>query len=333
MNEVILYTAIENLETTGIKMKWDYIPPAYQEKGFDCKITLKYKGKTITQYGVVKKEIREPQIIKLAEITKNYPNVMVVAETIAQKTRTTMKNLDLNYVDQNGNIFLNTENILILLDNPAKKTVKKQKNRAFTKAGLKVVFNLLLNPDLINATYREIAEVCGTGLDTINKVFTGLEELNYTLKLQGNRKKLINLKELYENWITNYDLKLKPGLQIGNYRFVNEEDHINWKKLLLKVPETQWGGEPAANIITKYLKPERLTLYTAEQKNDIMKKYKLVPDQDGKVQIYKKFWKGETADKYVPDLLVYADLINTGDARNIETATIIYDTKIKNRFE
>jgi hypothetical protein len=49
------------------------------------------------------------------------------------------------------------------------------------------------------------------------------------------------------------------------------------------------------------------------------------------VEILKKFWafKEESAKNgIVPPLLVYADLMASGDDRNIETAEIIYDTKI-----
>ena|ERR1043166_3489454 len=58
--------------------------------------------------------------------------------------------------------------------------------------------------------------------------------------------------------------------------------------------------------------------------------YRLVPDQNGNVQVYKKFWKRDEANyDLVPPELIYADLLNTGDPRNIETAQKISDKLLK----
>ena len=54
-------------------------------------------------------------------------------------------------------------------------------------------------------------------------------------------------------------------------------------------------------------------------------------DPNGNVEILMPFWafKWELAeDGFVPALLIYADLVATGDARAIEAAEIIYDKYI-----
>jgi hypothetical protein len=334
MDEIILHNALDNLlKNTGIKGVWDHIPPLYQMKGFDCKVTLKQNNQKIAVFAIVKKEIREPQLINLALLAKDKEKFIVIAENIFPKVKETLRKLEINYLDVNGNLFLKDTAFYIFIDQPVKNTKKQKLNRAFTKTGLKVIFYLLLNPEKVNATYRELAEATGTGLDTINKVFNGLNELNYLVKVDNARKMLNNAQELLNAWISNYALKLKPGLQLGKFKFVKEEDYLNWKNLPLQIPETLWGGEPAATVVTNYLRPEIFTIYTAENKNNIMKNYKLVPDPNGKIEIYQKFWNDNRKENIVPDILIYADLINTGDPRNIETAKLIYDTRIKNTVE
>ena len=50
-----------------------------------------------------------------------------------------------------------------------------------------------------------------------------------------------------------------------------------------------------------------------------------MPDPQGNIHVYKKFWKITQLNKnIVPPLLIYADLINSGDPRNIEVANKIY---------
>jgi hypothetical protein len=64
-----------------------------------------------------------------------------------------------------------------------------------------------------------------------------------------------------------------------------------------------------------------------------MKKYRLVPDKLGDIKVYLKFWKGVAGDvKTVPPLLVYADLIGTGERRNLQTAERIYDEYLQATF-
>ncbi len=131
-----------------------------------------------------------------------------------------------------------------------------------------------------------------------------------------------------------YEEKLKPHLYVDTFRFLKEEDFLNWKQLQLKNGETYWGGEPAGDLLTNYLRPAMFTLYTNETRADLMKNYKLVPDKAGNIKVYKKFWELKEIDKanHVPPLLVYADLINTGDPRNIETAQKIYERFLQNKY-
>jgi hypothetical protein len=60
-------------------------------------------------------------------------------------------------------------------------------------------------------------------------------------------------------------------------------------------------------------------------------KNRLRKAEQGNVEILTLYWnfKYELADRdIVPPILVYADLMATGDHRNIETAAIIYEKYI-----
>jgi len=88
------------------------------------------------------------------------------------------------------------------------------------------------------------------------------------------------------------------------------------------------GGEIAAKYHTQYLKPQLVTLYAAKQPDDMIVRQKLRKDPQGDVEILKRFWNFPKLDEranVVPALLVYADLLATGDERNIETARMIYE--------
>jgi hypothetical protein len=101
----------------------------------------------------------------------------------------------------------------------------------------------------------------------------------------------------------------------------------------LNIEKTAWGGEPAGDILTDYLHPGELTMYTTETKAELMKNYKLIPDNNGNIKIYQRFWENATEANTVPPLLVYTDLINAGDRRSFDTAQKIYNDYLQNQFE
>ena len=60
---------------------------------------------------------------------------------------------------------------------------KEKVNRAFTKTGLKVIFHFLLNEEIVNYSYREIARLAEIGLGNVSNVMNGLKQDGYLLKM------------------------------------------------------------------------------------------------------------------------------------------------------
>lgn len=326
MEEKIVITAFQNLEKiTGIKGNWENIAPFYVDKGYDIKVKIKFKKRTITLYGILKKEIREHQVFNILEQLNLNRNVILIAENIFPKIREKLRELEIGYLDINGNMFYTDNTNYVFIETQQKKQTTVKKNRVFTKIGLKVLFTILTEPELINAPYRVIATKADVALGTVNNFIKGLKELGYIIEIDKNYKKIQNINDLMEKWTNEYNHTLKPDLHIGNYRFLNEQDYNNWKNLDFKTNNTCWGGEPAADLITNYLKPGEFIIYTEERPNELMRNYKLIPDEEGYIKVYKKFWKNNVQNNYAPELLVYADLINTGNDRNLETAKLIYE--------
>src|SRR5690606_1169093 len=141
-------------------------------------------------------------------------------------------------------------------------------------------------------------------------------------------------KELLEKWSAAYDENLKPGLKVGTFRLLKEEQYTNWQRIKFNRDKTWWGGEPAGDLLTGYLRPVHFTLYTSETRAELMKNYRLVPDEKGRILVFRKFWN-QPAEKArtVPPILVYADLINTGDPRCLETAQKVYEQYLKDEVE
>lgn len=332
MNEhQIIPRALERLATTtGIKAKWK---PGKQE--IDGELSFQTAPFPFNIYVEVKREIRQYQLANIFEMAKRYQPFMIVAENIFPTIKEMLRDKKIGYLDTAGNIFINTGGNFIWIDgNKATQEKKRTTNRAFTKTGLRTVFYLLLVEDAINMPYRKLAEATGVALGNIRNIMDGLKDAGFILQIDNRTLKLQNKKALLERWITGYGETLKPTLQLGTYRFWDQGKFRQWQTIPVEVGKTAWGGEPAAEHLTKYLATNELTLYTAE-KTKMVTKWKLIPDAKGNVHLYEKFWLDDKADKgkYVPPLLTYADLLLTNDPRCLETAERIYEKYLKNDFE
>lgn len=330
----IVKTALQAFERqTQIKGKWKPTP----KQPLDGALDLYFAENKAQRFTVeVKKEIRNHHLPGLLDQAIQHENLMVIAENIFPKIKEELRRHNIAYLETNGNVFLRRRtNYFIWIDHHKPKAPLKEVNRAFTKTGLKVVFLFLLDETYLNRPYREIADKAKVGLGNVNIIINGLKGMRLLVRKNERKFLLPDKKALLEKWMGAYDERLKPTIHEGNYRFLNNEDFFNWRNLKIKPGTTLWGGEPAGDLYTANLNPEILTIYTTEGRAELMKNYRLIPDKDGKVKVYKKFWKteGDDVDKVVPPILAYTDLINTGNQRCIDTAQKIYGKFLKDKLE
>jgi hypothetical protein len=329
--EDVVDKALQLLEAkTGLKGRW-YANAT--DKNTAGKLELRQGATKVTVPAIYKKDVKAVQLVPLQQLKETYPDLMVIAEVIYPAIREQLRQIAVNYIDASGNCYIRKNDWVILVEGFKTATPKLQrKERAFTKTGVMLLFHFLNDENYLNVTYRQMAEDYNIALGNVNYIINSLKEQDYLIRVGKKKLRLTRKPALLAEWITAYEQKLKPALNMGNFRFLNGFD-ADWKKLPLKNNETQWGGEPAANLLTNYLQPAKLTLYTLENKIDLIKKYKLVPDEKGNLGIFRRFWKfGQTNDEAVPPILVYADLINTNDTRNLDTARKIYDGLLKDQF-
>jgi hypothetical protein len=182
----------------------------------------------------------------------------------------------------------------------------------------------LQDADLINRPQREIAEVAGVGLGNIPQVINGLKQTGYIIPLKKSTYLWENRRGLLDRWINEYATELRPKLLKGTYTIKG-----NWQDINLNKELTAWGGEPAADLLTHYLRPEKFTLYTKENPKELMKNYRLVPKENGELEVLEMFWDRTNAKDTVPPILIYAELLLVGGKRNKETAELIFNEYIE----
>jgi hypothetical protein len=240
-----------------------------------------------------------------------------------------LKGMDVPFLDTFGNAYLNAQPVFVYMKGHAPQRFPRERpTRAFVPAGLKVVFALLCRQELADKPFRTIARTTDVALGTVAWIMDDLKKLGYLLVMGKRGRRLIRKQQLLERWVGAFPNQLRPKLVLGRYA---APDPKWWEQTRIRDFHAYWGGEPAAARLTRYLKPELMTVYTRDKPARLQAAHRLGPDPRGDVEILKAFWDVAvdwTNPEIVHPLLVYADLLATGDARNIETARRIYDEQL-----
>lgn len=265
-------------------------------------------------------------------------NVMLVTDYVTPPVAEKLKALDIAFVDAVGNAYLHRPPVMIWVAG-RKPMVTRQRfraGRAFQPTGLKLVFALLCRTDLVKTGFREIAKFAGVAHGTVGWVLGDLREMGYLVETGNKRtrvRRLRDIRKLLTQWAEAYARTLYPQLLMGRYQAA---DPGWWKKLDTAKYKVLLGAEPAAAITTGYLRPGVVTLYAEAMPARLMADYRLRKAEEGDIELRRRFWPFDHAWEHpalTPPVLIYADLLATGDARCIETAQLVYDQYLARLFD
>lgn len=258
-----------------------------------------------------------------------------ITTTIAKQCR----DLDIAFLDTAGNAYLQAPGLFVFVtgEKPEGLTATIMgTGGGGTATALRVVFVLLCKPGLLNAPYRDIVDAAGVALGAIGWVFFDLEGRGLVAGKQRKRnRRFLEPIRLFDEWVTNYPIKLRPKLNPQRFQAQNPDW---WKQAPLTNLGAYWGGEVAAARLTDYLKPETFTIYLDPQKGrdaltQLVATHRLRADPQGNVEILDKFWNLPADPEHpeiVPPILAYTDLVASLNPRNLEVAKLIRERYIDN---
>lgn len=225
---------------------------------------------------------------------------------------------------------------MLVKGEPKPESSKIDKQHFLTPTQIQALFDLLIHPEWLQDSFRQLEQKLGIAKSTISNLFAILENKDF-LDRQKGKTSWNNLPALQDFWIQSYGARLRPKLSLGCFRFSHKTQSDDWKSWKMTT-HTHWGGEAAAELLTNELIPGEWTLYTEEAILDLQMRYRIVPDSEGPILIYKKFWKSSRhqtipPSSSVPPFLVYADLILSKKARTIQLAPSILKQHVDHRFQ
>ncbi len=346
----IVDKAIEALTTHfPMSVQWEMANKINNKSPIDGFLTLQNKRIAAE----VKSDFRLHQLESIVKQKSNYNDFILIANALPDRIKAKLKQEGISYLDTAGNAFIFfPPSIVIAIDGKKREkqiNEERLKDKAFTKTGMRVVFSYLRSESLLELPYRSIADVVGVSLDTIAKTNESLKQQGFIRQLTDKQIALTNKKKLFEKWADVYETRIKPKLFYNKFSFLNAEAERNWKSIPLS-QNACWGGEAAADLQTDFIRPAIFTLYSTESKTELMQNYRFKPDPNGNIHVYlpftdiKNMWNENPiignlpvgfVDKSKQDMLAthpiltYADMLNSGDARNFEIAQKLYENHVK----
>jgi hypothetical protein len=332
-----LERTVAALKPLGIDVLEIARPEPAAQAGADAWLRIGKDGEQVDYLAVVQRKLTPAtlgaasmRLLHIAKVT-GHPTLLVtdyLTPPMAEKLQVQKQ----QFADAAGNAYLQAPGLFVYvmgrkLHGHATAPVA---GKAHTLTGLKVMFALLCDLQLADAPQRAIAAAAGVALGAIPAVMADMQR-NGHLLVQGKRRRLNATKRLLDEWALAYARRLRAKSLQATYAAI---DLDGWKTWPLDPLEVLWGAEPAANLLVNYLRPGVLTLYADKMPPRLLVEKKMKPasgaqpDDDRTIEWRKPFW-GTVAATARPDtvhpVLVYADLLATGDARCMETAQLVYD--------
>jgi hypothetical protein len=171
------------------------------------------------------------QQLKDASREENLP-VLLITKYIPSAIAKSFVKEGINYIDAAGNCNIQYNSILLIVE--GKKTERLPKTnqpRAFQEAGIKLIYCLLVNPDNINKTFRELSELSQISLGSVSTIIQELVDSRFLLKTK-NKRVLKNKIYLLKRWVIAYNDVLRPKLFMKKMNFMNKSEYSNWSSLV-----------------------------------------------------------------------------------------------------
>jgi hypothetical protein len=304
-------------------------PPARGE--YDAAIEFRIGGARVKRPVVVRENIDRFSALSAfgASATRDGgANPTLVTLYLSPDMIRACRELGIDALDLAGNASLSEGNsVVIVSGRPRAAKGKAHRSRTWTKSTLRVTLALLITPSLLERGYRDIAQNAGVSHGTVqNAVRALIDHRDVFERPDGRGLQFADKERLIDEWVTLYPRQLRESLVIGRYR---AESNDWWRDAPDLPGQCQFGGEPAAAILTEYLKPATVTAYCAEAAvpREWIMQARLRPDPAGNVEFLRAPVTLAPIDglpaNVVAPLIVYADLVASGDPRNLETARML----------
>lgn len=237
---------------------------------------------------------------------------------------------DVNYLDLAGNCRLVLGRRYATHVEGRTRERPAEARRGLRVPGYLVLFAILAEPKLLEATVRGLAEAAGTGKTAAAEATRRMRDENLLGEVNG-RRFILEKKTLLDRWIAGYATHVRPRLLIGNYRTADQDPEALERHLETALggqPQWAFGGGAAAARLMRLFRGERTVVHLEHAMPDLHKRLRAQRADDGPLVLLRT--PGQVAfdgvkPRTVHPLLIYTELLVTGDPRAREAAGELWE--------
>lgn len=222
------------------------------------------------------------------------------------------------YADAMGNVWLEDPSVgmALLVTGMRSRKLPAAGGAAFQLQGLRLLFYLLSNPELLRCSDAEVAKQTKVQRSVTTETLLSLEQQGFLEVWAGRR--LVNLTALTARWVAGYRDVLRPRLPTQRYRWVTGwQGKLAWFALARRTKSLLGGAVAARRLLKCDLVPTTFTLYHhSAECLPLLRNVGLEPHPDGPVEVVHLFDTPVVfpKDRCVHPLFIYAELMVADDA-------------------
>lgn len=264
---------------------------------------------------------------------------ILFAEAISVELAESLRRADANFVDRAGNHHVRIGRSFQSSAAGLRLPRQARRGRALGVPGYRLLFALMARPDLLDAPpIRRIASEAGVGKSTVAESLQRLFEEGVIARGRTGWV-FVRPTRALDRWLHGYAELLRPKLVAGRFEYEGD-----WRDLMKRwriafaaeregtpavaMPRWAWGGGFAARQLTQHLEAPLDLIHVERDPAHFVERARLAPSGRGRLALHVApgpvaFERAPAAGECAHPLLVYTELMTTGDERAREAAQII----------
>jgi len=262
----------------------------------------------------------------IARISSGVPKPLILlAPYVSPDMGRLLSSHGINFVDRAGNCHIDLGGSYIGHIEGRKLKRPPDAPGGMRAPGVRLVFALLVKPDLLDRPIRELALAAGVSLGTASNVLGRLEQDAIVVKSKS-KMHLVRREHLVQRWIAGYTEMLRQQLLIGRFETADKDAPTMQERVALVFGADTtwaWGGATGAYRLTQHFRSDETVLHVEAAPRDVVRQLNASPSNTGRLVVLgvpnALAFEGR-APRTVHPLLIYTELILTGEERALETA-------------
>jgi hypothetical protein len=321
-------------------------PPARPLARFDGLLAVRVGGKAIRYLVEERRHFRHLDAAVVAEqlnlwraaLPRTYATdrILLLAPHVREQQAPVLERAGIDYVDLAGNVHLDAPGLFVHVQGRRPPKERATGPTRPHQGWVKTVMALLVQPDLVNAPYRALADAADVALGTVAKCLNDLTLRGLLIRRQGERT-LLDRPALVALWVQAYIEALRPKLAERRFQVRIDDKPQLWERLRAVMAKRgqRWAltGADAAGRRDHYFRTGDTEIYAAVRIFEEREIHKalvaqpavrggnlLVIEPPGPVAIPQP---DDDLIPTAPDLLAYAELRYHGTGQALEAAELL----------